>query len=78
MIIGSELCRRRWKSLEENDAWELLKLPEGMKSVGSKWVFKTKMNAAAKLSATRHGWWLKGFLINNYLAVIMMKPSVQW
>ena len=31
------------KSLKENDAWELVKLPSGQKIVGSKWVYKTKI-----------------------------------
>ncbi len=36
--------QKEMDSLKENDIWELVKLPEGRKTVGSKWVFKTKMN----------------------------------
>ena len=30
-------------SLKANDVWDLVKLPKGRKTVGSKWVFKEKM-----------------------------------
>jgi hypothetical protein len=33
------------ESLHNNDTWDLVKLPSGRKHVGSKWVFKNKMNA---------------------------------
>ena len=33
------------KSLQKNDVWELVKLPNGRKTVGSKWVFKEKIGA---------------------------------
>ena len=32
-------------SVQENDVWELVDLPEDRKPVGSKWVFKVKTNA---------------------------------
>ena len=32
-------------SLHDHSVWELVELPEGRKPVGSKWVFKLKMNA---------------------------------
>ena len=33
------------RSIEENDVWELVELPEGKRLVGSKWVFKRKIGA---------------------------------
>ena len=33
------------QSLKENDAWELVKLPEDRKVVGSKWVYEVKTGA---------------------------------
>ena len=33
------------KSLQKNDVWELVKLPNGRKTVGTKWVFKEKIGA---------------------------------
>ncbi len=41
--------QKEMDSLKENDVWELVKLPEARKTVGSKWVFKTKMNVDGKI-----------------------------
>ena len=36
-------------SLHRNEAWDLVELPSGRKPIGSKWVFKKKMNAEGKV-----------------------------
>ena len=42
----SEAMQREMNSLKQNEVWNLVKLPEGRKTVGSnKWVFKTKVGA---------------------------------
>ncbi|CAI7782320.1 unnamed protein product [Closterium sp. NIES-54] len=33
------------KSIEENNTWELVELPEGRKAITSKWLFKIKSDA---------------------------------
>ena len=40
-----EAMEKEMSSVQENDVWELVDLPEGRKPVGSKWVFKAKTNA---------------------------------
>ena len=40
---------KEMESLDGNDVWELVELPEGQNPVGSKWVFKTKTNADGKI-----------------------------
>ena len=35
-------------ALEKNEAWDLVELPVGRKFVGSKWLFKKKLNAKGK------------------------------
>ena len=35
------------KSMEHNEVWDLVKLPEGYKRVECKWVFKTKHDSVA-------------------------------
>ncbi|CAI7915601.1 unnamed protein product [Closterium sp. NIES-54] len=37
------------KSIEENDTWELVELPEGCKAIMSKWLFKIKSDADSKI-----------------------------
>ena len=44
-----EAIEKEMDSLEKNDVWELIELPEGRQPVGSKWVFKTKMDANGKI-----------------------------
>ena len=39
----------KMESLKEHEVWELTELPEGLEPVGSKWVFKTKVNADCKI-----------------------------
>jgi len=31
------------ESIEKNDTWELTDLPKGYKTIGVKWVYKTKL-----------------------------------
>ena len=44
-----EAMQKEMESLEKNDVWELTELPEGRQPDGSKWVFKTKMDANGKI-----------------------------
>ncbi|CAI7824058.1 unnamed protein product [Closterium sp. NIES-53] len=37
------------KSIEKNDTWELVVLPEGRKAITSKWLFKIKFDADGKI-----------------------------
>ncbi|CAI7776895.1 unnamed protein product [Closterium sp. NIES-53] len=43
-VMESEL-----KSIEENDTWESVELPEGRKAITSKWLFKIKSDADGKI-----------------------------
>ena len=36
-------------SLKENEVWDLVTLPEGRKTIGCKWVFKTKIDADGEI-----------------------------
>ena len=33
------------KSMQDNDVWNLVELPKGMKPIGCKWIFKTKKDS---------------------------------
>ena len=30
------------KSMKDNEVWDLVELPKGIKTIGCKWIFKTK------------------------------------
>ena len=37
------------EAFDKIEAWDLVELPNGRKLVGSKWVFKKKLNSARKV-----------------------------
>ncbi|KAL9273839.1 Retrovirus-related Pol polyprotein from transposon TNT 1-94-like protein, partial [Drosera capensis] len=37
------------KSMSDNDVWELVSLPEGVKPIGCKWIFKTKKDSEGNI-----------------------------
>jgi hypothetical protein len=44
--LWKDVMVEEMKSLYKNETWDLVKLPSGRNYVGSKWVFKKKMNVA--------------------------------
>ena len=50
------------KSLQKNDVWELVKLPNGRKTVGSKWVFKEKIGADGSIECYKARLVAQGYL----------------
>ncbi|CAI7872232.1 unnamed protein product [Closterium sp. NIES-53] len=49
------------KSIEENDTWELVELPEGRKAITSKWLFKIKPDADGKIECYKSRLAAKGY-----------------
>ncbi|CAI7834636.1 unnamed protein product [Closterium sp. NIES-53] len=49
------------KSIEENDTWELVELPEGRKAITSKWLFKIKSDADGKIEHHKSRLVAKGY-----------------
>ena len=47
-------------ALDKNEAWDIFEFPTGTKAIGSKWVFKKKLNVEEKVEkykswlATKH------------------------
>ena len=66
--VNSEECKL-WKNamveemeaLDKNEAWDLVELPDGRKPIGSKWVFKKKLNAAGKVEKYKARLVAKGY-----------------
>lgn len=44
-----EAMKDELKSIETNEVWELIDLPEGRKCIGCKWVFKKELKANGSL-----------------------------
>lgn len=40
-----EAMNEEYKSMQDNSVWELIPLPEGVKPIGCKWIFKTKRDS---------------------------------
>ena len=49
------------KSIEKNDTWELTDLPKGQKTIGVKWVFKTKLNEKGEVDKHKARLVAKGY-----------------
>ena len=44
-----EAAKEEYQSMLDNEVWEIVKLPEGKKPVGCKWLFKTKRDSNGKV-----------------------------
>ena len=49
------------ESIEKNKTWELTSLPEGVKPIGVKWVFKTKLNENGEVNKYKARLVAKGY-----------------
>jgi hypothetical protein len=49
------------KSMNQNEVWDLVELPEGYKKVGCKWVFKTKSDSKGNIERFKARFMAKGF-----------------
>jgi hypothetical protein len=49
------------ESLYNNETWDLVELPSGRNPVGSKWVFKKKMNAIGQVKKFKDRLVVKGY-----------------
>ena len=43
-------------SIEKNQTWELVDLPNGRDVTGLKWIYKTKYNEDGSIKSIRHVW----------------------
>ncbi|RDX80607.1 hypothetical protein CR513_38828, partial [Mucuna pruriens] len=49
------------KSMQDNDVWDLVELPEGVKPIGCKWIFKTKKDSKGNIERYKARLVAKGF-----------------
>ena len=50
MKVWVDACKDEIFSIEKNNTWNLVELPDGIKPIGLKWVFKIKRNADGTIS----------------------------
>ncbi|WVZ83837.1 hypothetical protein U9M48_030935 [Paspalum notatum var. saurae] len=50
------------KSMSTNDVWDLVEIPDGVKQVGCKWVYKTKYDSKGKVEKFKARLVAKGFV----------------
>jgi hypothetical protein len=63
--VKSEVWRKAMdseiKSIEDNNTWVLTDLPEGLKAIGVKWIFKTKYNEMGEIDKHKARLVAKGY-----------------
>ena len=69
------------EALDKNEAWEMVELPDGRKHVGSKWVFKKKVNAVGKIkykarSVVKGYSWVQGIGFGDIFSLISKLNSI--
>ena len=50
------------KSMHDNGVWDLVQLPEGLKPIGCKWIFKTKRDSKGNTERYKARLVAKGFI----------------
>jgi len=60
-IKGQEAMKVEMKVIEKNNTWELRGLPKGVKPIGVKWVFRTKLNEYAEVEKHKARLVAKGY-----------------
>ena len=48
-----EAMNEEYKSMQDNKVWELVPLPEGVKPIDCKWIFKTKQDSNGNIEGKR-------------------------
>ena len=49
------------KSMKDNDVWDLVPFPEGVKPIGCKWIFKTKRDSKGDVERYKARLFAKGY-----------------
>ena len=56
-----EAMNEEYKSMQDNKVWELVPLPEGVKPIGCKWIFKTKRDSKGNVERYKARLVAKGY-----------------
>src|SRR3954463_16347623 len=58
---GIDAMKEAFKSMQDNQVWDLVPLPEGKRSIGCKWIFKTKRDSMGNVERYKARLVAKGF-----------------
>ena len=56
-----DASKEEMKSMDDNHVWDLVELPDGFKTIGCKWVYKTKRDSKGKPERRKSRLVAKGF-----------------
>jgi hypothetical protein len=59
--VWKAAMKNEMNSLEQNGTWELVNLPTGRKTIGSKWIFKTKLDSNGNIERRKARLVAQGF-----------------
>nr|GEU68375.1 copia-type polyprotein [Tanacetum cinerariifolium] len=60
-VSGDNLSGDEKAAMVKNKTWELISLPEGCKAIGTKWIFKTKLNEKGEIEKHKARLVVKGY-----------------
>ena len=67
------------EAIERNGTWELTDLPKGMKKIGVKWVFKTKLNENGEVDKCKARLVAKGYAYHHGIDYTkVFAPMARW
>ena len=61
LLNGLRPWKKSFKSMSSNDVWDLVDIPNGVKPVGCKWVYKTKRDSKGNVERFKTRLVAKGF-----------------
>jgi hypothetical protein len=71
-------------ALDKNEAWDIVELPVGRKYVGSKWLFKMKLNAKGKVEKYKDQlvekgyFWVEGIDFGEIISLVAKLTSIRF
>ena len=58
-----DVMNEEYKSIQDNQVWDLVPLPESKKPIGCKWIFKTKRDSEGNVERYKSLGFMQNFLI---------------
>ena len=65
-----------YKSMQDNKVWELVLLPEGVKPIGCKWIFKTTQDSKGNVEEYKARLIAKGYTQKK--GINYKKKNLSW